>query len=206
MSESLGTFSLLNRQAGRLEDADLYCPVDGRHIADFEQHWKPAIHQRLRELPPGSQTANADLQDWRWDWREKSDMFTGRLDFQSFALECGGMTQGLMLCSLVHVARDPSQRNRHMVYVDYLHAAPWNRPRFTNKPLYRGVGGILIAAAISLSREQEFDGRIGLHALPQSEDWYRNHCGMTDLGKDPDYQDLRYFEMTKAQADRFLAM
>lgn len=206
MSERLGTYALQNRHAGAVEDAELYSPVDTRHIADFDQHWKPAIHQRLRQLPRGSQTGDADLQDWHWDWRKKADLFAGRLDYQSFALECGGMTQGLMLCSLVQVAREPSQRNQHLAYVDYVHAAPWNRRRFTDTPLYRGVGRILIAAAVSLSREQEFAGRIGLHALPQSELWYRDRCGMTDLGIDAAYQGLRYFEMTTAQADRFLAM
>lgn len=206
MSERLGTYALENRHTGVQEDADLYGPVDTRHIADFDQHWKPVIHQRLRAMPRGSQTADADLQDWHWDWQRKVDMFGGRLDYQSFAIECGGMTQGLMLCSLVQMARETSQRNQHMVYVDYIHAAPWNRRRFTDTPLYRGVGGLLIAAAVSLSREQEFAGRIGLHALPQSEDWYRHHCGMTDLGIDSGYQELRYFEMTATQAERFLAM
>lgn len=206
MSERLGTFALENRHTGALEEAELHSPISPRHIADFDQHWKPAIHQRLRRMPQGTQTADADLQDWHWDWQRKADEFAGRMDYESFAVECDGMTQGLMLCSLVQVAREASQRNQHMVYVDYVHAAPWNRPRFTDTPLYKGVGGILISAAVSLSREQEFSGRVGLHSLPQSEGWYRNHCGMTDLGVDVNYQNLRYFEMTADQADRFLAM
>jgi hypothetical protein len=206
VSHSLGTYALMNRQTGVHEDAELFSPVDTRHLADFDQHWKPAIHQRLRELPRGSRTSVANLEDWHWDWQKKADVFAGRLDYQSFALECAGMTQGLMLCSLVHVAREPSQRNQHLVYVEYVHTAPWNRPLFTNAPIYKGIGGILIAAAVSLSIEQEFAGRIGLHSLPQSESWYREFCGMTDLGIDEDYQQLRYLEMTAEQAARFLAM
>ena len=205
MSERLGVYALKNRQTGQTEDAELFAPVDGRHIADFDQHWKPAIHQRLREVPRGIPASELSLEDWGWDWQRKADVFSGRLDYQSFALECGGGTQGLMLCSLVHTAQENSQRNQHLVYVEFLHTAPWNRPRFTPTPLYKGVGAILLAAAVSLSLEQEFKGRIGLHSLPQSEGWYRNFCGMTDLGIDEEYQRLRYFEMTAEQAAHFLA-
>jgi hypothetical protein len=205
VSSRLGIFALKNRHTGDIEDAELHAPVDAGHIADFDQHWKPAIHHRLRQMPRGARSSDANLEDWGWDWEKKAAAFGGRLDYQSFALECGGMTQGLMLCSLVKTARESSQRNQHMVYVEYIHTAPWNRPRFTDKPLYKGVGGILIAAAVSLSIEQEFHGRIGLHSLPQSEDWYRQFCGMTDLGIDETYQQLRYFEMTIDQATGFLA-
>jgi hypothetical protein len=206
VSERLGVYALKNRQTGQTEDAELFSPVDARHIADFDQHWKPAIHQRLRTLPRGTPASVASLEDWGWDWQRKADVFSGRLDYQSFALECSGRTQGLMLCSLVHIAREDSQRNQHLVYVEFLHTAPWNRPLFTPTPLYKGVGAILLATAVSLSIEQEFNGRIGLHSLPQSEEWYRDFCGMADLGIDEEYQRLRYFEMTADQAARFLAM
>lgn len=206
MSQRLGVFALKNRQTCAIEDAELYTPVDAGHIADFDQHWRPAIHQRLRQMPRGASSSEANLEDWGWDWEKKAAVFGGRLDYQSFALECDGMTQGLMLCSLVKMARESSQRDLHMVYVEFVHTAPWNRPRFTDTPVYKGVGGILIAAAVSLSIEQEFHGRIGLHSLPQSEDWYRNFCGMTGLGIDEAYQRLRYFEMTVEQATRFRAI
>jgi hypothetical protein len=68
------------------------------------------------------------------------------------------------------------------------------------------VGSLLVRAAIELSREEGFKGRIGLHSLPQSNAWYANMCGMTDLGADPGYShQLRYFEMTPEQAEAFLA-
>ena len=52
----------------------------------------------------------------------------------------------------------------------------------------------------------EFHGRIGLHSLPQANDFYANTCGMTDLGADRDYNGgLRYFEMTPEQAQAFIA-
>ena len=49
-----------------------------------------------------------------------------------------------------------------------------------------------------------FKGRIGLHSLPQSNNFYANKVGMTDMGQDEEYQNLRYFEMTPEQAEAFI--
>ena len=78
-------------------------------------------------------------------------------------------------------------------------------PELFSPPRYRGVGSILIRAAVALREELEFHGRIGLHSLPQSNGFYANTCGMTDLGADPDHESLRYFEMTPEQARAFIA-
>lgn len=98
-----------------------------------------------------------------------------------------------------------AQKGKDLVYVEYVENAPWNRPELADPPLYRGIGSILIRAAIALSIEEEFKGRIGLHALPQSNGFYANTCGMTDLGIDASYHGLRYFEMTPEQAESFIA-
>ena len=58
---------------------------------------------------------------------------------------------------------------------------------------------------MALSQELEFHGRIGLHSLPQANDFYDNTCGMTDLGADSDQQGLHYFEMTPEQTRAFIA-
>jgi hypothetical protein len=72
------------------------------------------------------------------------------------------------------------------------------------EPRFSGVGTVLMAAAIQFSIDEEFSGRVGLHSLPQADDWYRK-CGMTDLGPDAgEKQNLRYFEMTPEQAKEFL--
>ena len=60
----------------------------------------------------------------------------------------------------------------------------------------------LIRAAIAVSEEEEFRGRIALHALPQSEAFYTKF--MEDLGIDPSMERLRYFEMTEEQAHKFM--
>ncbi len=64
---------------------------------------------------------------------------------------------------------------------------------------YRKAGDLLLRAAILLSRETGWEGRVGLHALPQAESFYRDRH-MSDLGIDSAYQGLRYFEMTPEQS------
>ena len=56
-----------------------------------------------------------------------------------------------------------------------------------------GVGTALLAESVLISYEHGMEGRIGLHSLPQSETFYQ-HRGMTELGTDPMYYPLRYFE------------
>jgi hypothetical protein len=58
--------------------------------------------------------------------------------------------------------------------------------------------------AVQWSIDLGFKGRIGLHALPQADAFYRDVCGMTDLGQDPAYHSLRYFEFSEQQADDYL--
>ena len=65
-------------------------------------------------------------------------------------------------------------------------------------PKFRGCGYVLITEAIRLSRQRGYNGRIGLHSLPQAEDFYRRKCGMTDLGEDTNYEGLHYLEMMGA--------
>ncbi|MCY4230926.1 MAG: hypothetical protein OXF26_08660 [Alphaproteobacteria bacterium] len=60
-------------------------------------------------------------------------------------------------------------------------------------------------AAVALSEELKFHGRIELHSLPQANGFYANTCGMTDLGTDPDHEGLRYFEMSPENAQAFIA-
>ncbi len=98
-----------------------------------------------------------------------------------------------------------SQKKLDLVYVDYLEAAPWNcRTALGVAPLFSGVGSILLITAIQRSFELEFKGRVGLHALPQSVDFYQAKMGMTELGPDPAKDNLRYFELTPEQAEALL--
>lgn len=205
MREFLGKYPLKNRQTGKYTDADLFLEIAKNNIDDFDSKWKPQLQERKNNLKECETLESANIQDFHWDWSRKVDKVNKRLDYESFAVESDNTTQGLMLLNNVALARERKQKGRYIVYIEYLAVAPWNRFSFTDTPLFKGVGSLLLGTAINYSFDQEFDGRIGLHSLPQSEVWYREQCEMTDLGPDPDYpHNLRYYEMTPTQAKSFL--
>lgn len=96
---------------------------------------------------------------------------------------------------------------QELVYVEYVETAPWNwpLPRINQEPRSRAVGPQLFEMAIRWSKQIGFKGRVGLHSLPQAEEFYRDRCRMTDLELDRAYQNLRYFEMTQTQAENYLS-
>jgi GNAT superfamily N-acetyltransferase len=190
MKERLGTVLLRNRASGKDEPADLFQELDDKNIEDFERLWRPM----LRSKRTG---------DSHWKWAEKARAATRLTQYETFAVECGGRTQGLMFVNLMKYARIPEQQGRELVYVELIATAPWNRPRLVASPEYKGVGRVLIATAISLSADLGFNGRIGLHSLEDSESWYRDVAGFTDLGFE-EAKKMQYFEMTEAQVAAFL--
>jgi hypothetical protein len=145
-------------------------------------------------------TPEANVQDWHWDWVGKAK---NEAVYESYAIECGDMTQGLMLVATApHFGRLESQLGLDLCYIELLASAPWNRPKFSETPKYKGGGRILLATAISLSVELELKGRIGLHSLPESESWY-DEQGMKRCGLDRDKK-MQYFEMTEEDAEKYL--
>jgi len=208
MKEAIETVDLLNRETQQFEPAILYRGIDKTNLDDFDRRWRPLIDVRIAQMTSPSEIAAANIQDWHWDWRDKAKKRTGQLASDSFAVEIDGITQGLLFTTSAAFARIDEQKGLDIVYLEYLATAPWNRKGFTTRPIYKGVGRVLVAAAISLSHDLGFQGRIGLHSIPQSESWYRDTCGMNDLGVDmnADHRGvLRYFEMTSDGANAFIS-
>lgn len=197
---------LLNVASGEPEAAELWHAVTEQQLADWEGEWLPELFGAMQRL----RRAGVERTNWpqsrHWDWRKKVAVLQGMLANPGFSIVCDGLTQGMMIVDTVkHRGRLDGQRGQHLVYVEFVENAPWNRAELFDPPRYRGVGSILIGAAVALSEELEFQGRIGLHSLPQANGFYANTCGMTDLGVDPDHEGLRYFEMTPDQAQAFIA-
>jgi hypothetical protein len=185
---------LQERATGRLVEAELVDAIESNHLDDFARLWRAAPDVRYEE-------------HGHWDWRKKVASMLSQLQYEFFAVECAGQTQGMMIVDTTKRCRLPGQKNKHLAYVEYLESAPWNRRSVTDMPGYRGVGPVLIAATIQLSFDEGNRGRIGLHALPQADSFYRDRCKMVDMGPDESYDPryaLRYFEMTERQAARFL--
>ncbi len=196
---------LKDRRTGRYVEASLINGVTRDEVEMAEALWKPFLGQQLKRMqaegvPPGRWPQHS-----HWDWRQKQKVTEEYLAYRMFGIECESEMQGLMLVSTAgKQCRIESQKGKPLAYIDFLAAAPWNVPGVVGETRYAPVGSILVATAIHLSHEEEFQGRIGLHSLPQADEWYRSKCGMTDLGSDSAVQNLRYFEMTPEQASEFL--
>ncbi len=61
---------------------------------------------------------------------------------------------------------------------------------------------MMMMAAVQLSIDLKYKGRVGLHGLPGAESFYED-CEMTALGHDAAYGNWMYFEMTEDQAEAF---
>jgi hypothetical protein len=199
MKSLVSTVDLLNRMTGLFVEAELYSGLDDKNLTDFESQWLPLLAKKLQHSTP-QELAAAQAQDARWNWRKKELAWGQALSYQAFAVEADTVTQGLMYVSKLRYSRLAGQLGAPVIYVEAIATAPWNRPGFSLQPKYKGVGQVLMQAAISLSIDEEFKARVALHALPQSETWYRTTLSMTDLGPDPDDHNMRYFELTTEQA------
>lgn len=203
MTAQVSTVYLLDVASGGSVEADLRDAIEQAQLDDWQNKWQPALLNVIQDLARRGVPMNQWPQSWHWNWAQKTARVQGLLAFRGFSIVAQGVTQGLAQIDLTKVSWDPVQKGKPIVYVDYLEVAPWNRPELGATPRLRGVGSALITAAIALSVEEDFKGRIGLHSLPQADAFYRK-IGMTDFGQDQAYQKLRYFEMTATRARAFL--
>ena len=154
---------------GEPEAAELWHAITERQLADWEGEWMPELFKAMQRL----RRAGVEQRHWpqsrHWNWRKKVAMLRGMLANPGFSIVCDDMTQGMMIVDMVkYRGRINAQNGQHLVYVEFVESAPWNRAELLDPPRYRGVGSILVRAAVTLSEEAKFQGRIGLHSLPQA--------------------------------------
>jgi hypothetical protein len=179
---------LLRVRDGQVVDAIL-TEVTQKHLNDAETLWEPLLQ-------------GTGAEDEYWDWVAKSRRATLLPGDELYAIECDGITQGLMTIDVLKKrCQIESQLRRRLVYIRALATAPWNRPAITNPPTYKGVGGNLIDFALARSYQLGYQGRIGLHALPGALGFYRKlRVGLLDCGSDPEEPDnLIYFETLRQE-------
>ena len=185
--------------------AELWDAITDKNLGDWEVEWLPELQARLKTLHGKGVERSKWPQSRHWDWRKKMRSIEGLLANQCFSIVCDNMTQAMMITDLTHRSQLEPKQGSHLVYIEYLETAPWNRKEIQSQDArFSGCGSIMLRAAIELSKEEGFQGRVGLHSLPQANNFYANHVGMTDLGIDKDYQNLRYFELTPDQAEAYL--
>jgi hypothetical protein len=183
-----------------LVEADLVDELSKDDLVRVHLDWAPVRLEALKRLHAAKRPWP---EHWHWDWSKKADMLD-LLAYRCMGIEQGGHMQGLMMLSTLAVkGRLAGQVGKAVLYVEYLEGAPWNVRDLAGTPQFLGVGISLLEAAVEYSEDEGFGGRIGLHSLPQSDEFYRKY--MTDLGPDSSQsQGLRYFEMSAEQVRYFL--
>jgi len=115
-----------------------------------------------------------------------------RPDDPILLIRAGNVVQALMQFREGHETPCPLGARPALVYISFLEVAPWNRIGIRDRR-YKGLGQLMLCFASQRSLQLGFDGRIGLHALPAAEAFYRR------LGFDApvcpnEYREL-YFEL-----------
>jgi hypothetical protein len=171
-----------------LVEGVLHWRLSPLRVAEAEAAWSP-----FRTARPSEH----DHWDWGrkvWDLSEPGVRVVG--------VECRGDVQGMMkLLEAKYYTRVVIGRATPLLYVDFLESAPWNNSSPSRKARFKGVGLLLMQVAVELSHELGYNGRVGLHSLPQFEGFYSSACGMCNWGSDANYDGLTYFE---TQGDRTL--
>jgi hypothetical protein len=213
----LATFDVVNHERGSVQQLDLVDGVTDDHIAFIQREWTPRLADAKARaivaffaLPLPQQTNDAwqgklgefGAPDAHWDWAGIRKSMLGSVH-RMLALLDGDAVEALMRIDLSKASRIETTAITPLVYVDNLAAAPWNRSQIQVTPRYKGLGKVLLGAAVAISIDESMDGRSGLHSLVQAEKFYAR-AGMQDLGLDAAVESLRYFEFTPDAAKKFL--
>ncbi|MEA5480127.1 GNAT family N-acetyltransferase [Pseudanabaena galeata UHCC 0370] len=179
MSENIRILRLSDRQ----EVPATLTRISQKNVDDFETFWKPRILAKNQG-------------DEYWDWQYKSRTYLSRGNYEAYAIEYEKITQGMMLIETENHRSwfDPEVR---LVYVATLETAPWNRFSFQPDPMLQRIGSNLLRFAKFRSQQLGYKGLVGLHSLPRAESFYEK-LNMNNCGKDPDKDNLTYFEWYKS--------
>ena len=203
---------LKSKATGQLVDAELHDDLPLDCLFEAEELWAPERVRFLRDCVHASVKRNELPQSVHWSWSLKAVSIPGfqlgpLSEYRLFGIKAEGVWQGLLIGRCIgHMSKLPP-KPLELVYVDFVESAPWNWElgKANRLPRFRGTGLQLMELAVRWSIDLGFQGRMGLHSLPQAESFYRDRCKMTDLGMDLVYKPpLRYFEFSKDQAKVFL--
>ena len=121
--------------------------------------WSP---ERLRALRDFRQRGEPLPEHIHWNWAIKAARSSGLLSYRSYGIKAAGKIQGLMMvCLDARYARLAPDKDKPLVYIDYLETAPWNAREFTSTPIYKLVGLRLAQVAARTSVQEGFSAGLG---------------------------------------------
>lgn len=162
----------------------LLTPLTEKHLDDIETFWKP-------HLPD-----TAVDRDWDWAFKKRIKSLRAR-ELENWEIEYEGLVQGVMMLDVAG-RRSRLERDRPIVYVFCIATAPWNRIEIQRPPRLKAISSQLVRFAKARSFRLGFAGRVGLHALPEAEAFYRR-LNMTEIpgildDSESEIEQLTYFE------------
>ncbi len=200
--------SIMDNRTREPVEAQLFDEVTVAHFIEAQAEWRPVVLDAARAMLQAGVPREQIPQHFHWDWqRKEQDLRLLAVTF--YGLEQESKLQGLIkLLTASQQSRIPAQRGKPLVYIDYLETAPWNiKPLMQalgREARYAAVGTRLMEAAVRLSLDEGFKGRVGLHSLPLSEGFYLRTCGMTPVERDALKGNMLWYEFTPEQAQQFL--
>lgn len=204
MTDKNDTVFLFDVASQEAIEATLIEGIEDKHIAFYNTKWVSFHLNVCKKLAEKDIPRNEWPQSAHWDWEIKITKTKDLLAYSSYCIEYGNSVEGMMqTVESKHSCRLKEQKGKPLIYINFLETAPWNQMSVIHSPKLRGVGQVMLRAAIQSSIDAELKGRIGLHSLPQAEEFYIK-CDMADLGKDSNYHDLVYFEMNEEVAQQFI--
>ena len=197
---------IIRRRNDESVEASLLEGMIPQDLVILESEWAPERSLIYEKLLQSSVPRSQWPQSLHWDWSNKAPQLK-LLVSTGFGITCENRWQGVILTKTSpYQSRLEPDKGKPLVYIDHLESAPWNWPipDIDQKGEFRGIGSLLVWRAVKQSEEEGFRGRIGLHALSQSVQFYEKSCGMTSLGPDASKQDLIYFELSGKNVKEYM--
>lgn len=143
--------------------------------------------------------ATLSLEDFNWEWQKKS-MLLKTDEYVWFFLKAEGVPQA---ACLIHHPKHSQIDQSDIFYIEFIAVAPWNRDNPYKGRRFRGLGRILVDAALDHSvNTLGLVHGFSLHSLPKAEPFYKA------LGMQPfpaaDKDTLAYYEMPRETAKGLL--
>lgn len=168
------------------------CTIRGTTIADVEgwrADWKPILDAK-------------QCSDASWDWEREANR-----SLRDPGHLCLSLTRSSRLDAMVSL-RSPEESRLEpgtmTLHVEYLAVAPWNRRELVSPaaPEVAGLGTLLLALSVRVSRRLGAGGRLSLHSLSRvpTTAFYEARgfvsTGLQTMGDLPDI----YFELPQSQS------
>ncbi len=132
---------------------------------------------------------------WNWAAKTADDSLCYTTGVEHVAITHQGRIEAVMVTSMPS-RPPPLSLLPDLLYVEYVAAAPWNRPLAGDQQVFRATGQELLRYAVGRSLREGREGRLGLHSepAPSTLGFYRNKVRLCSRGADANEDGREYFE------------